>query len=78
MESLKKPPATTREDSPCHHCTEKVMACHDRCPKDKRGEYGYKAWLADLEQIKAAQRQYERDKQTRNYWWRAKEWNKKD
>lgn len=34
-----------REDSPCHGCTERFLACSDRCPKDKRGEYGHKAWL---------------------------------
>ena len=33
-----------REPCPCNGCTERFTACHDRCPKDKRGEYGYKAW----------------------------------
>lgn len=33
-----------REMSPCNGCTERVTACSDRCPKDARGEYGYKAW----------------------------------
>jgi hypothetical protein len=35
--------------SPCCGCTEKFTACHDRCPKDERGEYGYKAWKSELE-----------------------------
>lgn len=30
--------------SPCHNCPERFLACSDRCPKDARGEYGYKAW----------------------------------
>lgn len=29
---------------PCHKCTERFTACSDRCPKDDRGEFGYKAW----------------------------------
>jgi hypothetical protein len=33
-----------REDSPCKGCTERFLACSDRCPKDARGEYGHKAW----------------------------------
>lgn len=33
-----------REDSPCRDCPERFTACSDHCPKDERGEYGYKAW----------------------------------
>lgn len=33
-----------REDSPCRDCPERFPACSDHCPKDERGEYGYKAW----------------------------------
>ena len=29
---------------PCHGCTERFPACSGNCPKDARGEYGYKAW----------------------------------
>lgn len=32
------------ETSPCKGCTERFTACSDRCPKDARGEFGYKAW----------------------------------
>ena len=32
------------EPCPCNGCTERFTACSDRCPKDARGEYGYKAW----------------------------------
>ena len=30
---------------PCYGCTERFTACSDRCPKDARGELGYKTWL---------------------------------
>ena len=32
---------------PCNGCTERKTACSDSCPKDARGEYGHKAWLAE-------------------------------
>ena len=32
------------EISPCKGCTERFTACSDHCPKDERGEFGYKAW----------------------------------
>lgn len=32
------------EIPPCKGCTERFTACSDQCPKDERGEYGYKAW----------------------------------
>ena len=34
-----------REISPCKGCSERFTACSDCCPKDDRGEFGYKAWL---------------------------------
>jgi hypothetical protein len=44
---------------PCKDCKERFTACHDKCPKDKRGEYCYKAWKSELcekkEQIKEAE-----------------------
>ena len=45
---------------PCKGCTERFTACSDRCPKDKRGEYGYKAWLSDVHKQKAAEKEYKR------------------
>lgn len=45
---------------PCNGCTERFTACSDRCPKDARGEYGYKAWKADLRKFQAAEREYKR------------------
>ena len=29
---------------PCGNCPERFLACSDKCPKDARGEFGYKAW----------------------------------
>lgn len=54
----KRPPQTIRGVSPCKDCTEKFMACHDRCPKDARGEYGYGAWAAELKQVKKVREEY--------------------
>ena len=44
--------------SPCKGCTERFTACSDRCPKDARGEYGYKDWKADREKLKAKEKEY--------------------
>ena len=40
--------------SPCKNCPERFTACSDRCPKDARGEYGYKAWKAEMDAMKQA------------------------
>lgn len=47
-----------RDDSPCNGCTERFAACHDRCPKDARGEPGYKAFKAEIERVKAVKEEY--------------------
>ena len=39
-------------------CPERFPACSDHCPKDARGEYGYKAWRADWDKIKKAEKEY--------------------
>ena len=46
--------------TPCMGCPERFTACSDKCPKDARGEYGYKAWKADHQRIKAAEKEYKR------------------
>lgn len=48
------------KDCPCNGCTERFLACSDKCPKDARGEYGYKAWKAYIQKIKAAEKEYKR------------------
>lgn len=55
-------PNIVRGVSPCANCTEKFTACHDKCPKDKRGDPndpGYKMWKADVQKIKDAKKEYE-------------------
>lgn len=47
-----------REVSPCTGCTERFIACHDRCPKDERGEFGYKAWKAEIKRVNKAREEY--------------------
>lgn len=49
-----------RDDNPCKNCAERFLACSDRCPKDARGEYGYKAWKAELERVNQNRREYAR------------------
>ena len=29
---------------PCKDCSKRFLGCHDNCPKDAQGEFGYKAW----------------------------------
>ena len=48
--------------SPCYNCSERFLACSDRCPKDARGEYGYKAWR----EYEEAKKKYLKD--TNNRW----------
>lgn len=47
-------------NSPCKNCVERFPACSDKCPKDKRGEYGYKAWYADYKKVQNAEKEYKR------------------
>ena len=48
-----------RDHNPCKGCTERFTACADNCPKDKRGEYGRDAWLAELKRVNKNRRDYE-------------------
>ena len=47
-----------RGSSPCRDCSERFTACSDRCPKDQRGEYGYKAWKQDVQAVKETRKSY--------------------
>ena len=58
-------------NSPCNGCPERFTACSDRCPKDARGEYGYKAWKADLRKRQAAEKEY--NKRRYEDWMRSEE-----
>lgn len=63
---------TIRDPSPCKDCDERFPACSGRCPKDLRGEYGYKAWKADIDKVKQAKKDYmdkmQDDKKRRERW----------
>ena len=64
-------PGVMRGCPPCKGCEERHTACHDRCSR-------YKAWKAEAEKIKEAQRAYadERNKiyeeEQRRLPWRLK------
>ena len=47
-----------RDPSPCKGCAERFTACSDKCPKDARGEYGHKAWKAEINRVKGEKRKY--------------------
>ena len=47
-----------RDLPPCCDCTERFTACHDHCPKDARGEFGYMAWKNEIKRVKKVRRDY--------------------
>lgn len=47
-----------RDNNPCKDCTERFTACSDRCPKDDRGEYGRKAYKAEIERVNKNRSEY--------------------
>lgn len=49
---------STRDISPCKDCEEKFSACHDRCPKDKRGDHGYGAYRKEVDRVNAERKKY--------------------
>ena len=58
-------------NGPCKDCAERFRACSDNCPKDARGEFGYKAWKAYYKKIQAAEKEY--NKQRYEDWKRSEE-----
>lgn len=65
----KELPDPIRGESPCKDCTERFTACADHCPKDERGEYGHKAWKAEIERVNKNRRDYA---EKSNIGWRKK------
>jgi hypothetical protein len=63
-----KPPQSFRDSSPCDGCTEKFTACHSRCPKDLRGEFGYEAWKAKCREIDQKRKEYLEAVRRRKRW----------
>lgn len=49
-----------RDVSPCKDCPERFAACSDHCPKDERGEFGYKAWKAKIKEVDEKRKAYDR------------------
>ena len=56
---MKRLPNVIRGVSPCTECPERHTACHDRCPKDERGEFGYKTWKAEVQKVKEKKKAYD-------------------
>jgi hypothetical protein len=56
-----------REVSPCNGCPERFTACSSKCPKDARGERGYKAWKAELDAANEKRKEYDRMKWRRKW-----------
>lgn len=56
---MSRPNPVTREASPCKDCAERFTACHDRCPKDERGERGYMAWKSQLAELNKRRKEYD-------------------
>lgn len=56
-----------REMPPCNDCPEKFSACHDKCPKDERGEFGYGTWKKELERVNAERRKYDKKPHVKKY-----------
>lgn len=53
--------------SPCKDCPERFPACSGKCPKDARGEYGYKAWKAEWDAANDKRKEYDRMKRRRKF-----------
>lgn len=58
MDDKKRLCCGIRDESPCKDCPERFLACSDHCPKDERGDFGYKAWKAKLEDVQAKRKAY--------------------
>jgi hypothetical protein len=63
-----------RNDNPCRNCTERFIACADHCPKDERGEYGYKAWKAEIERVNQNRRDYAKNREIGMEYTKKKGW----
>ena len=75
MNEKSRIPNTIRDPSPCAGCTERFLACQDRCPKDARGEKGINAWKAEIQRVKNARREHIMYKTPNGYklYWRDKD-----
>ena len=53
---------TSSKIPPCKDCTERFLACHGKCPKDQRGEYGYAAYKRDIDDIRLRMKSYDKSR----------------
>lgn len=58
MDDKKRINFSIRDPSPCKDCPERFRACSDRCPKDARGEFGYKAWKSEVQRVSLERNRY--------------------
>jgi hypothetical protein len=58
MNDSSRMPSAIRGCSPCKGCEDRFTACSDRCPKDRRGEYGYDAWKKEIARVKSEKQKY--------------------
>ena len=59
---------TVRGVSPCKGCTEREYGvCHDNCPKDVRGEFGYQAWKAEIKRVNEEREKSKRIESGKHY-----------
>ena len=64
-----------RDMPPCRGCTERFTACHDHCPKDARGEFGYMAWKNEISRVKKVRSdhiEYKTEYGYKMYWEKGK------
>ena len=62
MDDTKRLSGVMRGSPPCKDCEERHTACHDNCPKDMRGEYGYKHWKAEAQVVNDKRKAYAEDR----------------
>lgn len=68
MDDPTRIPGIIRGVTPCAGCTERFEACWGKCPKDERGEYGYKAWKDEIQQMKEKKKAYYNLTRRRRQW----------
>lgn len=69
MKDSQRLPNPYREPSPCKDCPERFLACSDHCPKDARGEFGYKAWKAQNQEIENRRKAYNALNRRKKFRW---------
>ena len=63
-----------RDMAPCKDCKERFLACSDKCPKDARGEFGYKAWKAEINRVNEEREKYKRLSRRRRWTYKGEKY----